>query len=109
VNCDVDAPPASPPVNPAAEARTETASVTPPKPAPPPDPKLEIWSSPVGADIFLDGGFVGKTPYSVSVSEGVHTISLRKKDFGIWQRRLDVNAGTRRVGGYLEQKVLELP
>lgn len=108
VNCDIDAPTASPQPN-ASSARTETASAaSKPAPPPPPDPQLDIWSNPVGADIFVDGTFVGKTPSSLKVPPGEHTVILRKKDFGIWQRRVDATAGKRSVGGYLEQKILNL-
>lgn len=110
VNCDVDSPSASPPINGslvAAAAHPDPATATPKPPPPPPDPELDIWSSPVGADIFVDGQYVGKTPYSMSVAQGEHTVSLRKKDFDIWQRKLTVN-GTRRVGGNLAQRELDL-
>ena len=118
VNCDVD----SPPVETAAEsAPPSAASAAPPASAPPvPAPKdapmpkaapkaiLEIWSQPAGADIALDGGYVGKTPRSVTVPPGEHTIALHKQDFGTWQRRMQVDAGTHQVGAYLEQKALSL-
>jgi PEGA domain len=70
--------------------------------------ELDIWSSPAGADIFLDGGYVGKTPYSLVVPRGEHTVTLRKKDFGTWQRKVLVDAGQRRVGANLEQKTATL-
>jgi len=111
VNCDVEGQPASPPIDSPLTA-SSTPKPAPPAatPAPPPDPKpeLQIWSSPAGADVFLDGQYVGKTPYSAEVSAGTHTIDLRKKDFAIWQRKIQSTSGTRRVGGYLEQKVLNL-
>jgi PEGA domain len=84
---------------------------TPPAPAPK-DPGsqavLDFWSSPTGADIFVDGEYVGKTPYSFAVAPGQHAIALRKKDFGTWQRKLVVDAGQRKVGASLEQKSLAL-
>jgi len=103
VNCDVDHP-------------TQTAMGSPPDPprAGPPrkDPVsqavLDFWSSPLGADIYLDGGFIGQTPYSLIVSPGEHTITMRKKDFGTWQSKLQVAAGKRRVAAYMEQKTLTL-
>ena len=109
VNCNV-------PDQPPAPGMPETASATPPpsaapaanKPPPPPDPILEIWSTPAGADIFVDGEFVGKTPFSATVTAGEHTINLRKKDFGIWQRRIVAAPGKRKIGASLEQKVLVL-
>ena len=109
VNCNVPDQPPSP-------GMPETAAATPPpapaatpnKPPPPPDPVLEIWSSPSGADVFLDGDFVGRTPYTATVAPGEHTINLRKKDFGIWQRKITAVPGKRKVGATLEQKVLVL-
>ena len=110
VNCDVDAPPASLAMAPPPSASTAPPAASPSKPPPPPPPKpeLDVWSSPVGADIFLDGEYVGKTPSVLTPAAGEHTISLRKKDFGIWQHRITVTPGKRRVGTYLEQKVLAL-
>jgi len=87
----------------------ETASAAAKPAAPPaPDPQLDIWSNPGGADIFVDGAFVGKTPYTASIAAGEHTITLRKKDFGVWTRRVSTMTGKRSVGAYLEQKVLNL-
>ena len=70
--------------------------------------ELDIWSNPPGADIFLDGGYVGTTPTTLSVHVGEHTVSLRKKNFAIWQRRISVTPGKRKVAAYLEQKILNL-
>jgi hypothetical protein len=42
------------------------------------------------------------------VEPGQHTISLHKKDFGTWQRKVQVDAGERRVGATLGQKSLAL-
>jgi len=112
VNCDVDAAPASPGVNDPSPAKAAAAAskpaAAPAAPPPPPPPGLDIWSSPPGADIFVDGAYVGKTPYSMTLAQGAHTIDLRKKDFAIWQRKVQVTAGKRRIGSYLEQKVLNL-
>jgi PEGA domain len=84
---------------------------TPPAPAskdPVSESVLDIWSSPASADVFLDGGYVGKTPYSLVVPRGEHTVTLRKKDFGSWQRKVLVDAAKRRIGANLEQKVATL-
>ena len=114
VNCDIDGnsenASSSAKLTTASASRTEVAPNIPkPAPPPPPDPQLDISSSPAGADIFLDGEYVGKTPFSMSVATGEHTISIRKKDFSIWQRRVFASAGTRKVAASLEQRVLNLP
>lgn len=108
VNCNV---PDNPPEPMTTASSTPPPAATPaaaPKPPPPPDPQLEIWSNPPGADIFVDGQFLGQTPKTLVVTPGEHTINLRKKDFGIWQRRIDAMPGKRRISAYLEQKVLIL-
>ncbi|MGB7554270.1 MAG: PEGA domain-containing protein [Candidatus Korobacteraceae bacterium] len=101
VNCDVDGPPAETAASPTSDA----------VPAEPPkqlqqDAILEFWSSPIGADVFVDGAYVGKAPYFLTVPPGEHTITMRKKDFGTWQRKMQISAGKRRVAGYLEQKAV---
>lgn len=113
VNCDVDGQPVSPSLDPSPAAALKDAKATAPVPTapappPPPKPELQIWSSPAGADVFLDGQYVGQTPYLAEVAPGMHTIDLRKKNFGIWQRKIQATNGTRRIGGNLEQKILEL-
>ena len=107
VNCDVD----SPSVAAAMTPPPRTAPAEPPHPQPPPPPPpmpLEIWSSPSGADISLDGMSIGKTPHSLVVPPGEHTITLRKSDFATWQRTVRADAEQRRVTAYLERKSLEL-
>ena len=42
--------------------------------------QLQIESTPPGADIEVDGSFVGNTPSDVQVAEGDHTVSSRKQD-----------------------------
>jgi hypothetical protein len=50
--------------------------------------KLQIESTPSGADIEVDGSFVGNTPSDVQVTEGAHTIVVKKSGFKDWQRTL---------------------
>jgi len=56
--------------------------------------KLQLSSDPPGADIEVDGNFVGNTPSEVQVPEGDHTISVKKAGFKDWQRTLKVSAGS---------------
>ncbi len=108
INCDVDSPPENATPKPPTPPPAERTAATPAPPPPPPKPELDIWSRPEGADIFLDGGYVGKTPYALTVTPGSHTVDLRKKDFGMWQQRVVVTNGKHQVGAYLERKVLDL-
>lgn len=56
--------------------------------------KLHIESVPPAADIELDGSFAGNTPSDVQVTEGEHTITVKKAGFKDWERKLKVNAGS---------------
>ena len=75
----------------AAAQPTATANSTP---AAPSMGKLSVVSVPAGADIELDGSFVGNTPSDVQVSEGDHSVSVKKVGFKNWERRLKVTAGS---------------
>lgn len=57
--------------------------------------KVQLESTPSGADIEVDGSFVGNAPSDLQVTEGEHTILVRKTGFQDWKRKLRVNAGSR--------------
>jgi hypothetical protein len=54
--------------------------------------KLSIMSTPDGADIEIDGNFVGNAPSDVQLADGEHTVTVKKSGFKDWQRKLKVNA-----------------
>jgi hypothetical protein len=56
--------------------------------------KLQLESVPPGADIEVDGSFVGNTPSDVQVAEGEHTILVKKPGFKDWGRKLKVSGGS---------------
>jgi len=56
--------------------------------------KIQMESDPQGADIELDGSFVGNTPSDVQVTEGDHTIKVKKAGYKDWERTLKVSAGS---------------
>jgi len=56
--------------------------------------KLQIDSIPPGADIEVDGSFVGNTPSDVQIAEGEHTVVVKKSGFKNWQRALKSSAGS---------------
>ena len=55
---------------------------------------LTIESSQRGADIEIDGNFVGSTPSTVSVAAGQHTITVKKKGYAAWSRTMTVSGGS---------------
>jgi hypothetical protein len=54
---------------------------------------VAVTSNPAGADIEVDGAFVGDTPSTIAVTAGDHTISLKKPGFAPWQRTVKVSGG----------------
>jgi hypothetical protein len=54
---------------------------------------LTIESTPPGADIEVDGNFVGNTPSTVNLAPGSHEITVKKKGFVDWTRKLNVTGG----------------
>jgi hypothetical protein len=63
---------------------------------------LDISSSPAGAEIELDGNFVGSTPSSVGVPPGDHSIKLTKNGYNPWERKLKTSTGTVKISPELE-------
>ena len=63
---------------------------------------LVVDSAPPGADIEVDGGFVGNTPSTVTVAPGSHEITVKKKGFADWTRKLNVTGGNVRLSAELE-------
>jgi hypothetical protein len=54
---------------------------------------LEFASTPDGADIELDGAFIGSTLRSKSVKPGEYRVVMKKKGFKDWERKVAVSAG----------------
>jgi hypothetical protein len=50
--------------------------------------KLSIQSTPDGADIEVDGSFVGSTPSALELAPGEHTVVVSKKGYEPWQRKV---------------------
>lgn len=66
--------------------------------------KLQIESNPPGADIEVDGNFVGSAPSDVQVAQGDHTVVVKKSGFKNWERKLKVSAGSSvHLGAELEK------
>jgi hypothetical protein len=71
----------------------------------PPVPPLSINSEPQGADISVDGQYVGTTPHWMYLKSGVHTITLQKEGYN--DKVVTINYDRDRGGEVNE--VLETP
>jgi len=65
---------------------------------------LTIESTPTGADIEIDGAFVGNTPSTLTVTPGSHKIAVKKRGFTDWSRTLSVTSGAVHLNPELEQE-----
>jgi hypothetical protein len=64
---------------------------------------ITIESNPAGAEIEIDGAFVGSTPSTIGAAQGSHQIALKKKGFNNWVRTISVTEGNIHVNADLEQ------
>lgn len=65
--------------------------------------KLSVGSSPDGADIEVDGSFMGSTPSMIELTLGEHQIVVRKSGYRPWQRKLKLVGGDIKVSAELER------
>lgn len=63
---------------------------------------VAVDSTPSGADIEVDGGFVGSTPSTINLATGSHEITIKKKGFADWSRKLNVTGGNIHLSAELE-------
>ena len=55
--------------------------------------EVAVTSNPAGAEIEVDGAFVGTTPSTIGLDAGDHTIAVSKKGFKAWERKIRVTTG----------------
>jgi hypothetical protein len=63
---------------------------------------VAVTSTPAGADIELDGTFVGSTPSTITVTAGDHTIKLKRSGFTLWERTIKVSGGNIQISAELQ-------
>jgi hypothetical protein len=83
---------------------TETETARPPESKPSDaKTKLTIVSEPAGADIDVDGSFVGSTPSSIDLAAGEHHIIVKKPGYKSWERRIRTSGGDVNLVAELEK------
>ena len=55
---------------------------------------VNVSSNPTGADVLLDGNFVGNTPASLKIAGGKHTITVKMTGDKDWSREITVESGS---------------
>jgi hypothetical protein len=56
---------------------------------------VNFISEPQGADIYVDGKFVGNTPSALNLAPGSHDLRVESEKRKPWTRTLDVTAGSK--------------
>jgi len=88
---------------PQAAAPLQSSPVPAPAPAPTPASaqggvsqkvRCNFSSTPSGAEITLDGKYVGNTPSEISLSTGTHVVAFSMPGFAEWKRELTVAANS---------------
>jgi hypothetical protein len=85
-------------------APTETAAPTsePAQSTPNVNAEINITSTPPGAEVQIDGVFVGNTPSTLGISSGDHVLTVSKKGFKAWERKVKITTGKVEIAADLE-------
>jgi PEGA domain len=64
--------------------------------------KVSVASAPDGAEIEVDGEFMGNTPSVLELDPGEHSIAVRKTGYKAWEKKLKLTAGEIKLNAELE-------
>ena len=65
--------------------------------------RLSVTSNPDGADIEIDGAFMGSSPSSLQLDPGNHKVVIKKNGYKPWERTLRVGGGEVNIKAELEK------
>lgn len=55
---------------------------------------VNVASNPVGADVSLDGNFVGNAPATLKLAPGKHTVTFKMAGYSDWSREITVQSAS---------------
>jgi hypothetical protein len=64
---------------------------------------LAVESTPPGTDIEVDGAFACSTPSMIAIVAGTHEITIKKKGFAPWTRKMNISGNNVHLNAELEQ------
>jgi hypothetical protein len=70
---------------------------------------VQITSEPSGAEIFIDGNFVGSTPSKISLTPGEHTLKIVRSGFKDWERKVNIDPDSAPSFNAVLEKNAEVP
>jgi hypothetical protein len=77
-----------------AEAKAGASQPAASTPAEAPKGSVNIASNPSGADVSVDGEFVGNAPAALKLAPGKHTLSVKMTGYKDWSREITVYSGS---------------
>lgn len=84
-----------------------SVAVTPGAPAQEKKTIVQITSDPdIGADIEVDGNFVGQTPSRLELSNGDHTLRLTMNGFAPWEKKFHAAGGTVTIDAQMNEPTI---
>ena len=90
-------------------AADQAQTAQPAAPKAPEQGIVSISSTPPGADVEIDGNFMGNTPSRLDLAVGDHTIKVTKTGFKPWERKIRISGGTVNIESALESAISESP
>jgi hypothetical protein len=55
---------------------------------------VNVNSSPAGADVLVDGDFVGDSPATLKLAAGKHTVTVKMVGYKEWSREMTIQSGS---------------
>ena len=55
--------------------------------------RVHVTTSPAGADVILNGSYLGHTPYDLQVTQDSHELQLELAGYESWRRRVKIQPG----------------
>jgi len=80
-------------VQPAQPVTTPGPAPTAPLPPAPATATVTVKSEPDGAEVELDGAFIGSTPATLQIASGPHAVTV-KKGSAFWNRTVQIQPGS---------------
>lgn len=80
-----------------AKATENKPSESKPNESAPPEPAkgtVNVSSTPTGADVLVDGDFVGNSPATLKLAPGKHTLTVKMSGYTDWSREITVQSGS---------------
>jgi hypothetical protein len=70
---------------------------------------VNVSSNPAGADVLVDGDFVGNSPAALKLTQGKHTVTVKISGYADWSKEITVQSGSEvQLSANLEKKSPQL-